>query len=226
MSDSQRRRNPKLRMSFDFLEGRALMNAGVVHAPQAQPQVAVVQAHAQPVPGPSRGPIAGHVAPAAGVVHALRATTVRPVTGSFKGTIQLTSSGLLALGGLTGKLGKAPLTGHGLGEAAGNRFEGGVVVLSGSEGTLTISLGPATLKNAPKGGGTFNSTMIIEGATGNYAGDNDAVVGSAGNFQVNVSNMDALLAGTLLTVIAEVDIDSLDSLGYLILSAYPLANPR
>jgi len=183
MSVSRHRCNPNRHVSFDALEGRVLMSTGVVPALHSQPHAdrQVSFAALESRKAPSAGVVrALQAPPRADVVHA-QAKAVPPVLGSFKGSIQLTGTGIVVFSGMTGELGNLKLTGHGLGEATASQFEGGVLILSGSRGTLTIDLRPAPIKKAPRGAGAFNSTMIIEGATGGYAADNGAVVGSAGN---------------------------------------------
>jgi hypothetical protein len=161
MSVRRLRFNRARQISFDALESRRVMSAGVSHM--------------------------FHTPLAADGLHP-EAKAVAPVMGSFKGSIQEVESGTVDFSGLSGKLGKIKLKGSGVGELSGSQFEGATLQFTGANGTLTVQLYGSPIKHAAKGAGTFTSEMIIQDATGNYAGDNGAVEGSAGNFSGYMSD--------------------------------------
>jgi hypothetical protein len=162
MSIRRLRFNRVSQMCFDVLESRRVMSAGGSHT--------------------------FHTLLVADMAH-FEAKPVAAVSGSFKGSIQEVDSGIVEFSGLSGKLGKIKLTGSGVGEISGNQFEGANLQFTGANGTLTVELFGSTIKNAAKGAGTFKSVMIIQDATGNYAGADGAIEGSAGNFSVTISDL-------------------------------------
>jgi len=169
-----------------------VMSGGLVHVFQAPPHAEILHAEAKPV---------------------------APVTGSLKGSSQVLDSVIVSFSGMTGKVGKIKFTGSGNGEILGNQFEGGTLQLTGKNGTLSIDIFGAPIKHASKGAGTFNSVMIIENATGNYAGDDGAVIGSAGNFAVTIQDLIKWYKGAREAMTDKADVDSLSDLARFILEA-------
>jgi len=199
------RRNSHRAISFDALEDRMVLSAGAIELPHAPVHVEKIHAEAKAAP---------------------------PVTGTLKGDIQLHASEVLVFTNVRGNLGKPKLTGTGVGIIEKNHFDGGKLQLSGANGTLTFDLNVAPIKNATGSNPSFKSEAEITSTTGSYAGNDGAVLGSAGTVTVSWNQHKVKSAGipaakgdrvyivtfTYNSLKIFLKLDSFDSLAYFLLN--------
>jgi hypothetical protein len=123
-------------------------------------------------------------------VHAPEVTALRankPVSGTFLGTVANLGGTDYIISGLSGKFGKAQLTGGGLIQRAGSKITGGEIHLGNSNGILNLTLESGRLKAASKKTMSAKVVFIIETASGKYAGSE----GDAGTFVVTIPSVGA-----------------------------------
>ena len=121
---------------------------------------------------PSFEALEGRLVLSTGVIslqpHALvMSQTQRQVSVSFKGHTFVNGS-TVTITGLTGTFGRDRLSGSGTGTTSGPIFQGGDVYLSNKQGTIHLTLFPATVTQV-KGRTRQSVAVVAVSATGKYA---------------------------------------------------------
>jgi hypothetical protein len=172
-----RRRSIKQTLQCEPLEERIAMTSGLAHPPLAAVAPALV-------PIKVDGPVSSHVhvlahelraGAKATVLHAGARAAAKanpPIKGTLSGgessLLTLGGSDTVIMGGSSGKIGNVDFQASMFGTVSGNRFQGGMLHLSNSQGDIPASLGPGTLV---KHGKTEDLKLVIifGQATGPYA---------------------------------------------------------
>ncbi len=171
---------------FDAMEQRVLMSAGIAPSGASLPGRAEVSIRSEHSVGASVEVPKPLVAAAVARVHPVIITAAKPggpIKGSFKGgqSELLVGGSLVYMTGSHGKIGTVAFGETAEGEVSGNSFLGGTLNLTNSQGTMSFTLEPGTLKQSGKDE-DLKVIFIIDAATGTYV----PTEGSSGNVTIKL----------------------------------------
>jgi hypothetical protein len=178
----------KRSLDFDAMEQRVLLSGGIAHPGVTLPVHAVVWIKSAHSVGAGVEAPNSRVADATGlaqpgvVVFAAKPKPGGPIKGTFKGgQSELLGGSLVYMTGSSGKLGSVAFDERVEGQVSGNSFLGGTLLLGNSQGTMSFTLEPGTLKKSGKDE-DLKVIFIIGTATGTYL----PTEGSAGNVTIKL----------------------------------------
>jgi hypothetical protein len=171
---------------FDSMEQRIVMSAGIAPSGANLPAQAEVSIRSEHSVGASVEAPKPRLAAAAARAHPVIIVEAKPggpIKGSFKGgqSELLEGGSLVSMTGSRGKIGNVAFAETAEGEVSGNSFLGGTLNLTNSQGTMTFTLEPGTLKQSGKDE-DLKVIFIIDAASGTYV----PTEGSSGNVTIKL----------------------------------------